>query len=100
VKVIIMPPKKGAEGEDKKPAPPLATQDRSGEGLAMAIASPAATRLTLVKPSRSASVLRAEGLKKRYRKRTVVSDVSLTVESGEVVGLLGPTARARPRAST
>ena len=28
---------------------------------------------------------------KRYRKRTVVSDVSLTVESGEVVGLLGPT---------
>jgi len=27
---------------------------------------------------------------KRYRKRTVVSDVSLTVESGEVVGLLGP----------
>jgi lipopolysaccharide export system ATP-binding protein len=27
---------------------------------------------------------------KRYRKRTVVSDVSLTVQSGEVVGLLGP----------
>jgi lipopolysaccharide export system ATP-binding protein len=27
---------------------------------------------------------------KRYRKRTVVQDVSLTVESGEVVGLLGP----------
>ena len=37
-----------------------------------------------------ASVLRAAGLMKRYRKRTVVSDVSLTVESGEVVGLLGP----------
>ncbi len=36
------------------------------------------------------SVLRAAGLMKRYRKRTVVSDVSLTVESGEVVGLLGP----------
>ncbi|HUJ01317.1 MAG TPA: LPS export ABC transporter ATP-binding protein [Usitatibacter sp.] len=35
-------------------------------------------------------MLRAEGLMKRYRKRTVVSDVSLTVESGEVVGLLGP----------
>jgi lipopolysaccharide export system ATP-binding protein len=35
-------------------------------------------------------VLRAEGLMKRYRKRTVVQDVSLTVESGEVVGLLGP----------
>ncbi|HSW84487.1 MAG TPA: LPS export ABC transporter ATP-binding protein [Usitatibacter sp.] len=35
-------------------------------------------------------MLRAEGLMKRYRKRTVVQDVSLTVESGEVVGLLGP----------
>jgi lipopolysaccharide export system ATP-binding protein len=49
-----------------------------------------AQRLTLVKPEPSSSVLRAEGLMKRYRKRTVVSDVSLTVESGEVVGLLGP----------
>jgi lipopolysaccharide export system ATP-binding protein len=36
------------------------------------------------------SVLLASGLKKAYRKRVVVSDVSLTVESGEVVGLLGP----------
>jgi len=34
--------------------------------------------------------LRAENLAKSYRKRTVVSDVSLTVTSGEVVGLLGP----------
>jgi lipopolysaccharide export system ATP-binding protein len=50
----------------------------------------ATQRLTLVKPEANASVLRAAGLKKRYRKRTVVSDVSLTVESGEVVGLLGP----------
>jgi lipopolysaccharide export system ATP-binding protein len=49
-----------------------------------------AQRLTLVRPEPSSSVLRAEGLMKRYRKRTVVSDVSLTVESGEVVGLLGP----------
>ena len=56
----------------------------------VATPSTAAQRLTLVKPEPSASVLRAEGLMKRYRKRTVVSDVSLTVESGEVVGLLGP----------
>jgi lipopolysaccharide export system ATP-binding protein len=57
----------------------------------VAVVTPAAPqRLTLVKPEPRASVLRAEGLKKRYRKRTVVSDVSLTVESGEVVGLLGP----------
>ena len=49
-----------------------------------------AQRLTLVKLEPSSSVLRAEGLMKRYRKRTVVQDVSVTVESGEVVGLLGP----------
>jgi lipopolysaccharide export system ATP-binding protein len=36
------------------------------------------------------SELRAEGLRKRYRARTVVKDVSLYVNSGEVVGLLGP----------
>ena len=36
------------------------------------------------------SELRAVSLKKRYRKRTVVHDVSLTLQSGEVVGLLGP----------
>ena len=34
--------------------------------------------------------LRAEGLKKRYRSRVVVKDVSLEVHSGEVIGLLGP----------
>ncbi len=53
-------------------------------------ASVPAPHLALVKPEASAAVLRAEALMKRYRKRTVVSDVSLTVESGEVVGLLGP----------
>jgi lipopolysaccharide export system ATP-binding protein len=52
--------------------------------------SPASQRLSLVRPEPRSSVLRAEGLMKRYRARTVVSDVSLTVESGEVVGLLGP----------
>lgn len=36
------------------------------------------------------SELRAEGLRKRYKARTVVQDVSLGVRSGEVVGLLGP----------
>ena len=34
--------------------------------------------------------LRALGLKKRYRSRVVVKDVSLEVRSGEVIGLLGP----------
>ena len=36
------------------------------------------------------SQLRAEKLKKSYRARTVVKDVSFDVSSGEVVGLLGP----------
>lgn len=34
--------------------------------------------------------LRAEGLKKSYRKKPVVRDVSLEVARGEIVGLLGP----------
>ncbi len=36
------------------------------------------------------SVLRSGNLRKRYKSRTVVQDVSLEVSSGEVVGLLGP----------
>jgi lipopolysaccharide export system ATP-binding protein len=36
------------------------------------------------------SVLRASHLRKSYRGRCVVEDLSLQVESGEVVGLLGP----------
>ena len=36
------------------------------------------------------STLSTHNLKKRYKKRTVVEDVSLEVGSGEVVGLLGP----------
>ncbi len=35
-------------------------------------------------------VLRAEGLVKRYGKRTVVNDVTFDVKQGEIVGLLGP----------
>src|SRR3954464_12278757 len=36
------------------------------------------------------SQLTAQSLRKRYKSRTVVADVSLDVTSGEVVGLLGP----------
>ena len=36
------------------------------------------------------SELKVNGLKKRYKTRTVVKDVSLDLASGEVVGLLGP----------
>ena len=34
--------------------------------------------------------LRAEKLIKKYKKRTVVNEVSVTVRQGEIVGLLGP----------
>jgi len=36
------------------------------------------------------AILYAENLAKSYKNRQVVSDVSLTVHSGEIVGLLGP----------
>ena len=36
------------------------------------------------------SLLRSQKLRKRYKSRTVVQDVSLVVSSGEVVGVLGP----------
>ena len=36
------------------------------------------------------SLLRVEGVHKRYKARTVVKDVSFQVGGGEVVGLLGP----------
>ena len=35
-------------------------------------------------------ILRTEQIVKKYRKRTVVNQVSLQVEQGEIVGLLGP----------
>ncbi|SON50657.1 LPS export ABC transporter ATP-binding protein [Vibrio tapetis] len=36
------------------------------------------------------AILKAEHLAKSYKKRKVVSDVSLQVKSGQIVGLLGP----------
>jgi lipopolysaccharide export system ATP-binding protein len=36
------------------------------------------------------SLLSAHGLRKKYKARTVVEDVSFEVKAGEVVGLLGP----------
>ena len=38
----------------------------------------------------SGSVLEATGLVKMYRKRSVVNDVALRLQQGEIVGLLGP----------
>src|SRR5690349_14154010 len=44
------------------------------------------------------SLLRAEGLAKRYRSRQVVKDLSLEIGSGEVVGLLGPNGAGKTTA--
>ena len=44
------------------------------------------------------SELRAEHLAKSYRSRRVVRDLSLRVESGEVVGLLGPNGAGKTTA--
>jgi lipopolysaccharide export system ATP-binding protein len=50
-----------------------------------------ANRVTVAPPQVAArNKLVVDSLQKRYGGRTVVKDVSLTVESGEVVGLLGP----------
>ena len=42
-------------------------------------------------------MLRTENLVKRYGKRTVVSNVSINVKQGEIVGLMGPNGAGRPR---
>jgi lipopolysaccharide export system ATP-binding protein len=42
--------------------------------------------------------LRVEGLAKRYRSRQVVKDLTLEVNSGEVVGLLGPNGAGKTTA--
>jgi lipopolysaccharide export system ATP-binding protein len=44
------------------------------------------------------SLLRVEGLAKKYRARQVVNDLSLEVARGEVVGLLGPNGAGKTTA--
>lgn len=49
------------------------------------------TENIIIEPeSDKSSVLRTEGLVKRYGKRTVANGVSINVRQGEIVGLLGP----------
>ena len=44
----------------------------------------------MVEKTRQTSVLRAQHLSKSYRSRKVVDDVSIYVDTGEIVGLFGP----------
>lgn len=44
----------------------------------------------LIKSKLDPMILKTENLVKRYKKRTVVNDVSIEVRQGECVGLLGP----------
>lgn len=49
------------------------------------------TENIIIEPeSDKSSVLRTEGLVKRYGKRTVANGVSINVRQGEIIGLLGP----------
>ena len=59
------------------------------------LSEPQVEQAEIVEPSENQaeperSILRAEGLVKRYGKRTVVNDVNINVRQGEIVGLLGP----------
>ena len=40
--------------------------------------------------SRALATLQVNNLAKRYGKKLVVKDVSLSMESGQIIGLLGP----------
>ena len=42
--------------------------------------------------------LEARGIAKRYRTREVVKDLSISIDSGEVVGLLGPNGAGKTTA--
>jgi lipopolysaccharide export system ATP-binding protein len=51
---------------------------------------PESTQNSMPASDVASRVLRADNLVKRYKKRTVVNNVSVDVKQGEVVGLLGP----------
>ena len=46
--------------------------------------------MPVVPPDGKRSTLEARGLVKKYRRRSVVNDVALRLQQGEIVGLLGP----------
>jgi lipopolysaccharide export system ATP-binding protein len=67
---------------------------RIGEGLSLIDSPPDSADQPNADNGRNrfpeSSVLGAEGLKKSYRRRTVVNNASLNIRQGEIIGLLGP----------
>ena len=71
----------------KKPGP---AENKVTDDAGQLAPASAAGGIPIDAPVVRTNELRALGLKKRYRSRVVVKDVSLEVRSGEVIGLLGP----------
>ena len=70
----------------------LARANRQGLGEALRETGehPQVPETALEEPPTTGSLLEATGLMKMYRRRTVVNDVALRLQQGEIVGLLGP----------
>jgi lipopolysaccharide export system ATP-binding protein len=69
---------------------PSSSKDRSAGGAAANVAAEIEPGASARLAQMGESVLRSEGIYKRYKKRYVVKNVSVEVRQGEVVGLLGP----------
>jgi lipopolysaccharide export system ATP-binding protein len=66
----------------------VSPNDASGQPAGVVAEGEVGSRSLLAQ--KQESVLRSDGVFKRYKKRYVVKDVSVEVKQGEVVGLLGP----------
>ena len=45
------------------------------------------------------TTLRIQNIKKSFKNKDVVKDISLEISSGEIIGLLGPNGAGRPHPS-
>ena len=62
----------------------------AGLGIISAVGAGAGACRDPLRPAMSAPVIEARGLTKRYGRVTAVDNLDLTIEAGEVFGLLGP----------
>jgi ABC-type multidrug transport system fused ATPase/permease subunit len=75
-------------GSEKDKDPP--DRRASPDGIRRPKKRPEEARSELLGRGRRSHVLEASGLRKLYRKKIAVADVSFSMSTGEVVGLLGP----------